>query len=112
MLILIFFVIEIFFFLGKWIDDEIKFVPIFDAVSPYIVIENVDIEGEEKAYNRHIQEKTHIFLISNTDKAVCDCTIIFGNDLCVCLYEPRHEKTGFLHMRKQRRRSAAQSLRS
>ena len=24
------------------------------------------------------------------------------------LHEPRHEKTGFLHMRKQRRRSAAQ----
>ena len=24
----------------------------------------------------------------------------------VVLYEPRHEKTGFLHMRKQRRRSA------
>ena len=23
------------------------------------------------------------------------------------LYEPRHEKTGFLHMQKQRRRSAA-----
>ena len=23
-------------------------------------------------------------------------------------YEPHHEKTGFLHMRKQRRRSAAQ----
>ena len=23
------------------------------------------------------------------------------------LYEPRHEKTGFLHMRKQRRRSAS-----
>ena len=22
-------------------------------------------------------------------------------------YEPRHEKTGFLHMRKQRRRSAS-----
>ena len=25
-------------------------------------------------------------------------------------YEPRYEKTGFLHMRKQRRRSASQSL--
>ena len=24
------------------------------------------------------------------------------------LFEPRYEKTGFLHMRKQRRRSAAQ----
>ena len=24
------------------------------------------------------------------------------------LYEPRYEKTGFLHMRKQRHRSAAQ----
>ena len=23
------------------------------------------------------------------------------------IYEPRHEKTGFLHMRKQRRRSAS-----
>ena len=27
--------------------------------------------------------------------------------LSVRLIEPRHEKTGFLHMRKQRRRSAA-----
>ena len=32
-------------------------------------------------------------------------------DQCLCfslprLYEPCHEKTGFLHMRKQRRRSA------
>ena len=24
-----------------------------------------------------------------------------------CIYEPRYEKTGFLHMRKQRRRSAS-----
>ena len=24
-----------------------------------------------------------------------------------CMFEPRHEKTGFLHMRKQRRRSAS-----
>ena len=24
---------------------------------------------------------------------------------CLLLFEPRHEKTGFLHMRKQRRRS-------
>ena len=28
----------------------------------------------------------------------------FSNE---ALYEPRHEKTGFLHMRKQRRRSAS-----
>ena len=28
------------------------------------------------------------------------------------IFEPRHEKTGFLHMRKQRRRSASQLLRS
>ena len=28
------------------------------------------------------------------------------------LYEPRYEKTGFLHMRKQRRRSASRLLRS
>ena len=27
----------------------------------------------------------------------------------VLLYEPRHEKTGFLYMRKQRRRSASRS---
>ena len=30
-------------------------------------------------------------------------------EFCVrcIIYEPRHEKTGFLHMRKQRRRSAS-----
>ena len=28
------------------------------------------------------------------------------------LFEPRREKTGFLHMRKQRRRSASRSPRS
>ena len=28
--------------------------------------------------------------------------------LCVKLFEPRREKTSFLHMRKQRRRSASQ----
>ena len=34
-----------------------------------------------------------------------------GNDISNTEYvqlEPRYEKTGFLHMRKQRRRSAAQ----
>ena len=30
--------------------------------------------------------------------------------LIVCLYEPHREKTGFLPMRKQRRRSAAQLI--
>ena len=32
---------------------------------------------------------------------------IFMNTFVVYKYEPRREKTGFLHMRKQRRRSAS-----
>ena len=34
--------------------------------------------------------------------------ILGAATVCIKLYEPRYEKTGFLHMRKQRRRSAAQ----
>ena len=33
--------------------------------------------------------------------------LLSQSDLCL-LYEPHYEKTGFLHMQKQRRRSAAQ----
>ena len=33
--------------------------------------------------------------------------LILVMKLNVASYEPRHEKTGFLHMRKQRRRSAS-----
>ena len=44
-------------------------------------------------------------------------TVCSPCDLSSCNFnyfplEPRYEKTGFLHMRKQRRRSAAQLLRS
>ena len=34
--------------------------------------------------------------------------VIEGKRFELTLLEPRYEKTGFLHMRKQRRRSAAQ----
>ena len=40
----------------------------------------------------------------------CSNKILHRNGTVECvnagLYEPRHEKTGFFHMRKQRRRSA------
>ena len=32
----------------------------------------------------------------------------YGNPICKLIEEPRHKKTGFLPMRKQRRRSAVQ----
>ena len=40
--------------------------------------------------------------------------IVSATVLCLMfgLYEPRREKTGFLHMRKQRRRSASRCPRS
>ena len=39
-----------------------------------------------------------------------DQTLLIATDLSfphADIYEPRHKKTGFLHMRKQRRRSAS-----
>ena len=39
--------------------------------------------------------------------SVYECMKMLANKSKVSSYEPRHEKTGFLHMRKQRRRSAS-----
>ena len=33
--------------------------------------------------------------------------LLYDNVSVIIPFEPRHEKTGFLHMRKQRRRSAS-----
>ena len=41
------------------------------------------------------------FLITEICNRWCICLLMFME------YEPRREKTGFLHMRKQRRRSAS-----
>ena len=52
-----------------------------------------------ESYNGYIVLKLFI---------VCKCVIIsLTFDFQYTLYEPRHEKTGLLHMRNQRRRSAS-----
>ena len=46
----------------------------------------------------------------NTPKRFSHLNRVYKSDFqrqSLCLIEPRHEKTGFLHMRKQRRRSAS-----
>ena len=48
----------------------------------------------------------HAFRITAVDKcSVGVCAVLV--DIRPIIYEPRGEKTGFLHMRKQRRRSAS-----
>ena len=45
--------------------------------------------------------------LSNSSEWVCFCRGKISVLKIVPKYEPLHEKTGFLHMRKQRRRSAS-----
>ena len=50
-------------------------------------------------------------IASNTGVAISRSSCMLGGSPVadgITSNEPRHEKTGFLHMRKQRRRSAAQ----
>ena len=49
------------------------------------------------------------FIVLNQDKVVLIKQLApFNSEFVYCEKdEPRHEKTGFLHMRKQRRRSAS-----
>ena len=42
-----------------------------------------------------------IYVDMSNDFQFCNTIMLFK------IYEPRYEKTGFLHMRKQRRRSAS-----
>ena len=53
-----------------------------------------------------------VFGISKFDTSKLACNCIVNKLLAIMtktllLYEPRREKTGFLHMQKQRRRSAS-----
>ena len=45
--------------------------------------------------------------IQPTDRERCNMLIVLLVVRFYTLFEPRHEKTGFLHMQKQRRRSAS-----
>ena len=46
-------------------------------------------------------------IISKPDSVAKVCDMNFLTEKLILLYEPRREKTGFLHMRKQRRRLAS-----
>ena len=79
-----------------------------------------------RIYTRKTHNVYRIRSIHRTARYRMEAHMVFGNDLGVLIgvcavngmnaillltpvlpYEPRYEKTGFLHMRKQRRRSAS-----
>ena len=59
----------------------------------------VIVEGQTKT--KEIEKEQNLF----SEKLVKSLILCF----VLMLYEPRHEKTGFLHMQKQRRRSLLRS---
>ena len=59
-------------------------------------LKNCEVNGMSDERTLHVRPKK----LSPTDN--------FDALLELCQYEPCHEKTGSLHMRKQRRRSAVQ----
>ena len=55
-------------------------------------------------YNQEMMDIDHDDMYSAVQSLI---TAYPAVSVCVVLYEPRREKTGFLHMRKQKRRSAS-----
>ena len=49
---------------------------------------------------------------AEVDSMFSDLQVVAKPASVVCTFEPRHEKTNILHMRKQRRRSALRLPRS
>ena len=74
----------------------------------YIVVpwQRKKITGKHfhKAYRTFFSHGYSFFVA--LPRSVCHKAVQISEEEIKCIFEPRHEKTGFLHMRKQRRRSA------
>ena len=75
-------------------------VSVYRTIGPLVLISILDLKGKK------------IIHISIAVMRVCQTPIAHSCKTATRSFEPRHEKTNILHMRKQRRRSASRLPRS